>query len=328
MSDVDLLTSVKNMDKITNRELQIDHRAVIAGLGKDQRDFLLERSNGPGLVRLVAHWGGILALGALIMAAVPVWPALLVIDGILIVFLFTTLHETIHGTAFRTGRLNDLVAAVSGFMLLLPPLWFRYFHFAHHRHTHDPERDPELATPKPETVAQYAVYISGLPYWLGQVRSLVRNASGWCDDEFVPGKARSKVRDEARFHLAAYASLIVGSLVLANPVLLWVWVVPALLGQPFLRAYLLAEHTLCPHVANMLDNSRTTFTNAVIRFVAWNMPYHAEHHAYPAVPFHRLPEFHAITRDHLTQTERGYHRFHRRLVASFERPEAGRSRPA
>ena len=24
-------------------------------------------------------------------------------------------------------------------------------------------------------------------------------------------------------------------------------------------------------------------------FLAWNMPYHAEHHAFPAVPFHNLP---------------------------------------
>ena len=328
MSDVDLLPSVKTMDKITNRELRIDHRTVIGGLGKDQRDLLLERSDRPGLIRLTVHWGGIVFAGALILAAVPLWPALLVVQGILIVFLFTTLHETIHGTAFRTARLNDLVAAVCGFLLLLPPLWFRYFHFAHHRHTHDPERDPELATPKPETVVQYAVYLSGLPYWYGQVRSLVRNAAGRCNDEFVPDKARRKVCDEARWYLAAYGMLIAASLALASPALLWVWLVPAMLGQPFLRAYLLAEHTLCPHVANMLDNSRTTFTNAVIRFLAWNMPFHAEHHAYPAVPFHRLPEFHAITRDHLTQTERGYHRFHRRLVASFERPETDRSRPA
>ena len=65
----------------------------------------------------------------------------------------------------------------------------------------------------------------------------------------------------------------------------------SLLGQPFLRAYLLAEHARCPHVANMLENTRTTFTTALVRLIAWNMPFHAEHHAYPAVPFHKLPRF-------------------------------------
>ena len=79
------------------------------------------------------------------------------------------------------------------------------------------------------------------------------------------------------------------SLWLQTAVLLWVWIIPALLGQPFLRLYLLAEHGCCAFVANMFENSRTTFTGPLVRFLAWNMPYHAEHHAFPTVPFYRLP---------------------------------------
>ena len=77
-------------------------------------------------------------------------------------------------------------------------------------------------------------------------------------------------------------------------VVLWVWVVPALLGQPFLRLYLLAEHGDCPEVANMFENTRTTFTTRAVRWLAWNMPYHVEHHVWPTVPFHRLPEVHGL----------------------------------
>ncbi|WP_246694633.1 fatty acid desaturase, partial [Mesorhizobium sp. M2D.F.Ca.ET.147.01.1.1] len=72
---------------------------------------------------------------------------------------------------------------------------------------------------------------------------------------------------------------------------------PALLGQPFLRLYLMAEHGRCPLVANMLENTRTTLTNWFVHKLAWNMPYHAEHHAYPGVPFHQLPEFHRLIGD-------------------------------
>ena len=306
---------------MVNPEPWINHRTLIAGLEKEQRDDLLARSDRLGLIRLACHWGSIALIAVLILLRVPLWPLLMVAEGVLIVFLFTTLHETIHKTAFRSAWINDAVAAVCGFLILLPPHWFRYFHFAHHRHTHDPEKDPELATPKPRTVAQYALYLSGLPYWSAQMRTLFVNAAGRDADEFVPAGGRAKVRSEARMFLSIYALLLAGSLVLANPALLWIWIMPALLGQPFLRAYLLAEHTLCPHVANMLDNSRTTFTNALIRFIAWNMPYHAEHHAYPAVPFHKLPEFHAVTRKFLSQTERGYVRFHGKRVATFERPQ-------
>ena len=103
-----------------------------------------------------------------------------------------------------------------------------------------------------------------------------------------------------------------------------IWVLPAVLGQPFLRLYLLAEHGRCPFVANMLENSRTTLTNALVRWVAWNMPYHAEHHSWPGVPFHRLPDLHELTRAHLGQTENGYARFHRKYVGALARPREAR----
>jgi len=45
-------------------------------------------------------------------------------------------------------------------------------------------------------------------------------------------------------------------------------------------------------VPDMLANSRTTLTNGLVRFLAWNMPFHAEHHTFPAVPFHALPALH------------------------------------
>ncbi|MCP9231291.1 fatty acid desaturase family protein [Mesorhizobium sp. LMG 17147] len=296
----------------------IDHRTIIAALSVEDRRDLTARLDRPGIVRLAVHGGLVILLGALIAARIPLWPLLVLPQGILIVFCFTPLHETIHETAFRTAWLNRAVAAMAGFLILLPPAWFRYFHFAHHRHTHDPENDPELMAPKPETVSQYLRYLSGGPYWIAMGRVVATNAAGRNRDGFVPEKSRGKVVAEARLFLIGYAVLLAASLAIQSALLLWVWIVPVLVGQPFLRAYLLAEHALCPHVANMLENTRTTFTNRLVRFVAWNMPYHSEHHSYPAVPFHRLPRFHEIVAEHLGTTERGYVRFHRKLVGSFD----------
>ena len=36
-----------------------------------------------------------------------------------------------------------------------------------------------------------------------------------------------------------------------------------------------------------------TRTNAVMRWLGWQMQYHTAHHAFPGVPFHRLQELHA-----------------------------------
>ena len=43
-----------------------------------------------------------------------------------------------------------------------------------------------------------------------------------------------------------------------------------------------------------------------VNAVAWQMPYHAEHHLYPNVPFHALARLHRKVRDHVVVEPRGY----------------------
>ena len=290
----------------------MDHKSFLASLSAEQCRELTATSDLSGLAHLLLHLGAIMLLGGLIVAQVPLWPLLMLPLGILLVFLFTLLHEASHFTPFRSRWLNSLAAHISGFVIFLAPRWFRYFHFAHHRFTQMPGKDPELAAPKPDTWGQYVLHVSGLPVWASHIRTLIHNAAGRCDDDFVPQARRAAVRDEARLMLAAYLALLAGSIAFGSTALLHIWLIPMLIGQPLLRLYLMAEHGRCAYVANMLENSRTTFTNAAVRWLAWNMPYHAEHHSYPAVPFHKLPELHRLAAEHLMVTEKGYTRFHAR----------------
>ena len=112
---------------------------------------LAARSDRRGLMQLTGHLGALLTSGLLLaQASGSLWLALAMpLHAILLTFLFAPLHETIHRTAFRSRRLNDATAWLCGLALALPPEYFRAFHFAHHRHTQDPARDPELAEPKP-----------------------------------------------------------------------------------------------------------------------------------------------------------------------------------
>ena len=71
----------------------MDHRDIIASLTPEQRDRLTEKSDARGLAHLAVHWGLIILLGALIALKVPYWWVLMLPQGILIVFLFTLLHE-------------------------------------------------------------------------------------------------------------------------------------------------------------------------------------------------------------------------------------------
>lgn len=282
---------------------------------------LSRRSDAKGLAQLATHvaalglsgWFVVMASGGPWIA--PAW----MLHGLLLVFLFAPLHETIHRTAFAERRLNDAVAWICGLILALPPAYFRTFHFAHHRHTQDPALDPELGSPKPDDWASYLIHVSGLPYWRRQVGSILAHAAGRVDEVFIAPAQRPAVVREARTVLVVYAAVAAASLATGSTAALTLWIIPVLLGQPFLRLYLLAEHTGCPLVPDMLRNSRTTRTNRLVRRLAWNMPYHTEHHAYPAVPFHALPGAHEVLRDRLTVLAPGYVSVHREIIAGFRR---------
>ncbi len=297
----------------------MDHKRLLACLNAEERYELTELSDGPGLFKLLQHVVCVGVLIWLIMAEIPGWPLLILPLGIQQVFLFTLLHETVHRTPFRSLRLNRLVGRVCSFVLVLPADWFRYFHLAHHRYTQEPDRDPELAEAKPETLWQYAIHVSGIGVWRGHLMTLVRNTFRPNADSFVPSSGKTKVMREAQIMIVLYLGLLALSVRAGSTVLVWIWIVPLLAGQPFLRLYLLAEHGRCAFVANMFENTRTTITNSVVRWLAWNMPYHAEHHAYPSVPYHKLPLFHERTREHLLVTEDGYARFTASYLKQLDR---------
>ena len=287
----------------------VDHSHVMAALTTSERQQLLGKSDLAGLRHLAGHLAALALSTWLVLTTGPWRPALMLIQGMLLVFLFTLLHETAHRTPFRTRRLNDAVGRLCGFVVLIEFDWFRAFHLAHHRYTNDPDRDPELATARPATPWRYALYLSGIPDLVGRVKKLLSTSAFDTTDDFVPESSKRTVKRNARLQLLLYLVATAASVALGTWVLMITWLVPMAMAGPFLRAYLLAEHAGCPDHPSMFVNTRTVFTNPIVRFVAWNMPYHAEHHSFPAVPFHKLAAFHKHTRSHLEATASGYLRF-------------------
>jgi fatty acid desaturase len=296
--------------------------AAVQTIDREQLRLWSQRSDAPGLIHLAGHLIALAATGTLVWLArgtVWIWPAM-GLHGVVLIFLFTPLHECIHRTAFKTRALNEGIAFAIGVLIVLPREYFRAFHFAHHRFTQDPARDPELARPKPLNLREWLRQVSGLYYWTAQVRGTIEHAFGRAPEAFYKDEnQRRAVIVEARIVLGIYTLVLLASIATGSTAALVYWVVPALLGQPALRLYLMAEHGLCPLVTDMLENTRTTYTNALMRALAWNMPYHAEHHAYPAVPFHRLPEVNRAIAPRLKVTARGYIAVHRQILQSFRR---------
>ena len=75
-----------------------DHKAFLSALSPAARAALTETSNRAGLIHLAGHAALIVALGAAIAVKVPFWWALLPVQGIALIFLFTLEHECTHRT--------------------------------------------------------------------------------------------------------------------------------------------------------------------------------------------------------------------------------------
>jgi fatty acid desaturase len=286
-------------------------------LARDTARRLSRRSDSRGMLQLGLHVGLLCATGFVVWTSRghPWLTFAVALQGIVLCSLFCALHECIHRTAFASRWLNDWVAWICGALLMLPPKYFRLFHFAHHRFTQDPTRDPELAVAGPATLTAYMWRVSGLPYWRDRLGVTLSHAlTGRVrESSVVPGKTASVVH-EARILWACYLSVLVASLYWHRSEMLVYWLFPAILGQPFLRLFLLAEHSGCAFSDNMLENTRTTHTNAGVRGLTWCMSYHAEHHCFPSVPFHALRELNALVGQSARVTAPGYLAVHRELL--------------
>ena len=227
-------------------------------LSDDALSTLVERSDRKGLAHLVLHVLAIAGAGTIYAGAFDTaWmlPAAW-LYGTALVFLFAPLHETVHHTAFRSRRINRAVSAVCGWILLLPPRYFRAFHLEHHRYTQDPERDPELAVPYLlRTWSRLSLAREWLPVLdIPRARTMLVHASGSVTEPYIGASERAAVVRggtglPCELHPRSQRPL--GRLI-GTTAMLWLWVVPVVLGQPMLRLYLLAEHTGCPMVPDML----------------------------------------------------------------------------
>lgn len=284
-------------------------------LTREELKSFMQRSNWPAFQWLIV-WVALLAMTTtLVLLAWDswlIWPAMLV-QGIVLVHHFSLQHECVHYTVFRTRWLNDLAGNICGFIIMLPHKHFRYEHCDHHTHTQIDGDDPELI-PMPTSFANYFFYLSTWPYWRTKFSEVFRHAAGHltkAEQRFVPKVERHAVIREARMMLALYALMASAMALSGNWTLLWIWVIPVLLGEPVMRFIRMSEHVGRPTVAQMHENTRTNLVSLPWRFLCWNMNYHAEHHYVSSVPFHALPRLHEKLKSHIHVEPDGYLGAHR-----------------
>ena len=267
-------------------------------ISKDKLKPFLRRDNISGLKHLFLHLGLIFLSGILISISTNIFIKILVmfVHGSFIAFLYAGLHECIHKSAFKNKKLNEIVGYFIGFVLLRSFLNGRYRHMAHHTFTQHPEKDPDKVD-FPSSYLEYFKNITSFTVWIRIIENLIRHSFGKISElekKYIPNSEIKSLVFESRMMMAGYLLIVSISIYFSSTFFLIYWLIPRIIGEPFLRLVRMVEHTGKDETADMIHNTRTSFPSSFLKFLYWNMPYHVEHHLYASVPFHRLPKFHKL----------------------------------
>lgn len=268
---------------------------------RKQMKELMKRSDGPA-IRDTAIW-----LGSFLVAGVGGWwfwgslwcLPFFVCYGVLYGSSSDSRwHECGHGTAFRTQWMNDAVYQIASFMIMRNPVTWRWSHTRHHTDTIIVGRDPEIAVMRPPDLLRLCVNVFGIVDVWHAVPDMLRNAAGnlGADEKtYVPEQEQHKVVRIARIWVAVYAGTA-GLAIASGSILPLMFIgLPRLYGAwHHVMTGLLQHGGLADNVIDHRLNSRTVLMNPVSRFIYWNMNYHVEHHMFPMVPYHALPQLHAM----------------------------------
>ena len=294
---------------------------------RKQMKELMKRSDGPA-IRDTAIWLG----SMLIFAGLGVyfWGTWLCVPFFLAYGVLygsasdSRWHECGHGTAFKTRWMNDVVYQIACFMIMRNPVTWRWSHTRHHTDTVIVGRDPEIAVMRPPDLSacriEFLRYFGCLarhgrhhPQRLGNCqrrgKDLHSGAGTAKGDPHRPHLARDLCRHDRG--LSLYLGSILPLVLIGLPRLYGAW--------HHVLTGLLQHGGLADNVTDHRLNSRTVLMNPVSRFIYWNMNYHVEHHMFPMVPYHALPQLHAMIKHDLPAANPSILHGYREMVPAFLR---------
>ena len=286
---------------------------------KELKQFMT-RTDGKGLLHF-AIWGVcIVSSGYLAYASVGtgwVIPAFL-LYGTIYSSCDARWHECAHGTPFRTRWLNEFFYVLSSLMNMKEGTYMRWSHTRHHTETIMVGLDPEIQVMRPANLYRVLLDFLWIPDAIDMFRVMIVHALGVPSRgarDFVPASEWRKMFWWSRFYLLVYAGMIAWSVATRSWLPVLFFPLARLYGGWLHQLFSLTQHAgLAENVRDHRLNTRTVNLNPVFRFLYFNMNYHIEHHMYPMVPFHALPELHARIRHDLPHTYSGLVEAFREIV--------------
>lgn len=218
--------------------------------------------------------------------------------------LIVLAHDAAHWRLFRNRAVNDWVGELA---LAWPFVFFtmqsyRRNHLPHHRHINS-ERDPDWVRKQnaewefpmtwPKLLGLLFLDVIGVGFikFLVVALRLPRASS-----------TSSAATADARIFRVARLGFLIATIVTISLLQAWTeyllfWVVPYVTWmQVCFHVRSIAEHFAIRGRTGVFAQTRTVIPNWFERMfvLSKHVNYHLEHHLFPSVPFHRLPELHRL----------------------------------
>lgn len=287
---------------------------------------LVARSNGRAALDTFLWLGLLCFSGLLAFSAWGTWwavPAFAVYGTLYGSASDARWHECGHRTAFRAQWANSAVYHLASFMTLREPVSWRWSHARHHEDTIIVGRDAEIAVPRPTPLWKIAIELVAIRSAIKETHKLALNTIGRLTDEereFIPTSEHRRAIWTGRAFVAIWAAVITWSVSIGSIEPLMFIGLPSLYGRWLLVVYGLTQHAgLAEDVLDHRLNSRTVEMNSLNRFLYLNMNFHIEHHMFPTVPYHALPQLHALLAPDLPPTYSGIRAAYREILPALRR---------
>jgi fatty acid desaturase len=251
-----------------------------------------------GAITVIAlGWGG-LALAA---------PLALVIGHSFACMAFVG-HETLHGSTVRRRRLRHLVGwlAFAPFMIS-PRLWTVWHNQVHHGNAGNPEVDPDAYPSlaryrRSRRIRVFDRLALGIGHPAGvfsllvglTVQSLHSLFSIGGQRRYMTRRAQALAIGETLAAAAGWATL--GVVALGPLRFLFAYVIPLIVANVVVMAYILTNHSLSPYteINDPLLSSLTVTTPRLLQVLHLGFGYHVEHHLFPKMSPAEAPRVRAL----------------------------------
>jgi fatty acid desaturase len=267
-----------------------------------------------GVVLVAGCWAAI--------AIIPTWEIIIpsaVVLGLVYAHLVELQHECLHEHAYNQRWLNRLVGFICGIPMMSSYWHYKYDHLRHHAYLGTPQNS-EFFNYRFSSLDSPAGFARGcfhLGRYLNVLANIGRSLLGRTNPAVTKTIAAKKIRTEYIGFAVVLAVAIAVSIFIGNPLVLFAWVIPALLvAEPTHFLIELPEHfgLNTQSDPNVLSNTRTVTGSRLAKWFTNGNDLHTAHHFHQGVPMARVADLYKMIEDRVETVDHSYWSFYKKVL--------------